>query len=294
MPVNAYHRPTSLDDALELTADRPADIEIISGGTITMPAVNEGHDIPEQVLDIRELDLDYVDNTDEGITLGPTLTLTDVIEDVDVPLLQEGARHSGGWAVRNSATIGGNLFAPAPLGDAAVALLALDATVEVQRSDGSREIPLVEFYEGSGETALEPSELVTAIRVPESGAETAYQKFTRNQEPAPPVVTVAIAIERDAETVTNARIAANGAGPHPVRLTDAETAIEGTALDEAAIEQAADAAAEAADPPTDAIATSWYRERMLRKHCASALAEIGGVDGDDVNGAVETDAEGER
>jgi CO/xanthine dehydrogenase FAD-binding subunit len=173
------------------------------------------------------------------------------------------------------ATVGGNLFAPPPLGDFAVALLALDAEIEIRSRDESRQVPLSEFYRGE-DRAIDPDELVTEIRVPAPDGETAYLKYTRNQEPAPPIVTVAVRVAVRDEVVDAARIAANGADVHPVRMRDAERVLEDAALDDDAIERAADAAAESANPPRDAVASEWYRRRMIGQYTSRALGEISG------------------
>lgn len=280
MAIEAYHRPSSLDDALDLTAEHESGLEIVSGGTLTMPEINEGHAFPEHVLDLRELGLDYVSEADGGIAIGATATLTQVIEEADVPLLGKAARHTGGWAVRNVATVGGNLFSPPPLGDFAVALLALDAEIGIHGRDGERSLPLSDFYDDDGGRALAPDELVTEIRVPAVDGETAYVKYTRSQEPAPPIVTVVANVVREDDTVDRARLALNGAGPHPVRMADAEDALEGSSLDDDAIARAADLAAEAADPPEDALASAWYRRRMVREYVVRTLARV--ATGEDV------------
>ncbi|AUV84171.1 hypothetical protein C2R22_21600 (plasmid) [Salinigranum rubrum] len=272
MPVEAYHRPTTLDDALALNAEH-ASLEVISGGTLTMPAVNEGHLFPAHVMDLRGVGLDYVDEADGHLSLGATLTMTEVLDRIDVPILRQAARHTGSWAVRNMATVGGNLFAPPPLGDFAVALLALDAAVEVRSSDADRHLPMADFYTADG-NALAPDELVTEIRIPVPAGETAFLKLTRKQEPAPPVVTVAVDLIRDGDTVDRARIAMNGAGPHPTRMAEAESVLEGSGLSASTIERAADAATEAANPPEDAVASAWYRRKMAGTYLTKALDQI--------------------
>ncbi|WP_380676612.1 FAD binding domain-containing protein [Salinigranum sp. GCM10025319] len=273
MTVEAYYRPTSLEEALDLTAEHESSLEVVSGGTITMPAVNEGHTFPSRVMDLRPLGLDYVRAEGETLRLGATTTLSEVIDRSDVPLLREAARHTGGWAVRNMATVGGNLFAPPPLGDFAVALLTLDAEVEIRSRDERRRVPLSEFYRGE-DRAIDADELVTEIRVPTLDGETAYLKYTRNQEPAPPIVTVAVRVAVQDGVVDEARIAANGADAHPVRLRDAERVLEDAALDDDAIERAADAAADSANPPRDAVASEWYRRRMIGQYVSKALGEV--------------------
>ncbi|GAB7018770.1 FAD binding domain-containing protein [Halostagnicola bangensis] len=274
MAIEAYYRPETLEEALDLSAEYRSSLDIISGGTIAMPAINEGKTFPDRVMDIRDLDLDFVESSNGERTLGATLTLTGVLEKIDEPFLRDAARHTGGWSIRNMGTVGGNLFSPPPLGDFAVALLALDAEIEVQQRDEQRWISLSEFYAGPKSTAIEADELVTAVRLPPIDGDTTYTKYTRSQEPAQAIVTVAVNLERQDGVVETARIALNGAGPHPVRMHEAEDILEGKRLERDAIERAAEAAAEEADPPEDAIASAWYRRKMIRHHLSNALCEL--------------------
>jgi CO/xanthine dehydrogenase FAD-binding subunit len=115
---------------------------------------------------------------------------------------------------------------------------------------------------------------VTAVRVPADVGETAYLKFSRSQEPAPPVVTIATELHRGEDGVESAAIAMNGAGPHPVRLSAAEAELERDRLDDDVIERASEAAREEADPPEDAIASAWYREKMVGTYVQKALEKI--------------------
>lgn len=274
MAVKEYHRPSDLGEALELRAEYGSDLTVISGGTLTIPAMNEGHILPERVMDLRSLDLDFFERANGVLSLGPTLTYNTVIEEVDDELLVKAANHCGSWAVRNVGTIGGNLFGPPTVGDFAVALMARDAEVKLERAGDERWIDVTDFYTGPGITALESEELLTEIRVPDSKGETAYLKQTRNQEPAPSIVTVAANLERDNGSISSARLGLNGGGPHPLRAREAENVLEEGGLNEATIAEAAETARELADPPTDAIASEWYRGKMIEKHLSTALNQI--------------------
>ena len=274
MSVEEYHRPGSLDEALALRAEHGSSITVVSGGTLTMPAINEGHIFPGKVMDLRSLDLDFVDVSYGDLTLGATLTYSDVIDQVDDPLLTTAAEHCGSWAVRNIGTVGGNLFGPPTVGDFATALLTRDAEVHLQSEDDERWVHLTDFYTGPGTNVLEDDEILTEIRLTAASSDTAYLKQTRNQEPAPSVVTVAANVERDNGSVSAARIGLNGAGPHPVRAVEAEQIVEGNELSDGTIEEAADAATEASDPPKDALASDWYRKKMIGQHLSKALAQV--------------------
>jgi CO/xanthine dehydrogenase FAD-binding subunit len=171
-------------------------------------------------------------------------------------------------------TVGGNLFAPPPSGDFAVALLALDAGVKLVSKRGERVLSLAEFYTGFMTTALEPGELVADVEVPLPLGRTAYLKAGRKHANTPAVVTVAAHVTLEGRRVADARLALNAVGPHPIRAYNAEQALIGATLDETAIASAAAAAAEECQPFTDAIASEWYRRRMVDVWVRRALAQI--------------------
>ena len=274
MTVEEYHRPDTLEEALSLRAEFEDGIHVVSGGTLTMPAMNEGHLLPKRVMDLRSLDLDYINEANGETTLGATLTYSDVIDRVDDPFLTEAAYHCGSWAVRNVGTIGGNFFGLPTVGDFAVALLAREAEVKLERDGGERWVALSDFYTGPGTNVLESDELLTATRFPSDVGEAGYRKQSRQQEPAPSIVTVAAHLERANGSIESARIGLNGAGAHPIRAEAAERVLEGASLGEETIEEATGAAAEAATPPTDAIASEWYRRKMIEKQLERVLTQL--------------------
>ena len=109
-----------------LVAEHPGSL-VIAGGTLALPLINKGVSQPEKVIGLRRAGLGYVRHENGAVQIGATTTLTQVRSAAGIPLLVEAAGNVGGWAVQNMGTAGGNLFAPPPAGDLAVALLALDA-----------------------------------------------------------------------------------------------------------------------------------------------------------------------
>jgi CO/xanthine dehydrogenase FAD-binding subunit len=272
--TKAYFLPQSVDEAISLLAEHGPTLLVMAGGTIAMPLINEGISLPESVMGLRRAGLNHVTRSNGVIKIGATTTLTQMLTQDEIPLLGQAAYHVGGWAIRNMGTVGGNLFAPPPAGDFAVALLALDAQVKLVGKDGERVLPLTEFYTGFMTTALAPGELVTEIMVPLPKGETVYVKYGRRQANTPAIVSLAAHLVFDGEKVTDARLALNGVGPHPLRATKAEAVLVGSALDETAIAQAASAAAKECEPFTDAIAGEWYRRKMVDVYVRRALAQV--------------------
>jgi CO/xanthine dehydrogenase FAD-binding subunit len=261
--VSTYFQPASVPEALALLGEHGPDLLVIAGGTVAMPLINEGISLPRLVMGLRRAGLDGIERTGDTLRIGATTTLTAVAGQTDAPLLATAARATASWAIRNMATVAGNLFTPPPGGDVATALLALDARVEIAGTAGTRSIPLAAFWTGFMATALEGDELVTAITVPLAPGQDAFRKFGRKASNTPAVVTVAAHLTIDGGTVREARIALGAVGPHPLRAASAEAALAGGALTPDAIARAAAAAVEDVEPFTDAVASDWYRRRMV-------------------------------
>jgi len=274
--VKEYFLPQSVDEAVSLLADHGPDLLVMAGGTIAMPLINEGVSSPETVMGLRQAGLDKIEKTNGSLFLGAGTTLTHIMAQDHSPLLAEASHNVGGWAIRNMGTVGGNLFAPPPAGDFAVALLALDAMVKIASKKGSRDLPLSEFFTGFMTNSLEPGELVTGFEIPNPKGETAYLKFGRKHANTPAVVTVAALVVMHADKVSDARIALNAVASHPIRAYQAEKTLVGSSLDEAAISAAAEAAAKECEPFTDAIASEWYRRKMVPVYVRRTLEKISG------------------
>ena len=274
MTVSHYYLPSSAPEALGLLAEHGPELLVMAGGTVAMPLINEGISLPRKVMGLRRAGLDRIERVDAELHIGATATLTRLAGQDDVPLLRRAASRTASWSIRNMATVGGNLFTPPPGGDVATALLALDARVVVTGPAGPRILPLADLWTGFLTTCLAADELVTSIVVPLEAGRTAFVKFGRKAANTPSVVTVAVHATMDGDTVTGARIALGAAGPHPLRMTRAEAAITGTRLDDDSIEAAATAAMEDCDPITDAVASDWYRRRMVGVFVRRALSEL--------------------
>jgi len=269
-----YFLPQSVNEATQLLAKHGPFMLVMAGGTIAMPLINEGISFPQKVMGLRRAGLSYVTKPNGKITIGAMSTLTQMLDLKEIPILQEAAHQVGGWAIRNMGTVGGNLFAPPPAGDFAAALMALDAQLKLVSTAGARIISLTDFYTGFMTTALSPGELVTEIQVPVPTGKTAYLKYGRKHANTPAVVTVAAQIELDGEGVTNSRIALNAVGPHPIRASKAEEILSGSPLNPTTINMAASAAAEECEPFSDAIATEWYRRKMVEVYVRRTLTKI--------------------
>ncbi len=274
MTTKSYDLPESVSEAVELLARYGPDILIMAGGTLTMPLINEGISRPERVLGLRRAGLNYLRASENGLAIGATTTLNQIERSAALPVLREAAGSIGGWAVRNMATIGGNLFAPPPGGDFAATLLALDAKVNIVSKNGTRTLPLEEFYKGFMQNALEPGEILTEIFIPTTKGRTAFYKFGRRHASTPTIVTVAANLTFDNGTIVDARLVLNGVGPFPFRSRRAENSLIGETLNAKTIESAATLAGEDCQPFTDPVASEWYRKKITPVIVSRTLEKI--------------------
>jgi len=267
--------PRSIDEAVGLLGQHGADLVVLGGGTIVMGMVNDGLLFPVKAMSLAHAGIDGVRDADGTIEIGATTTIARLTQLDRLPILAQAASMFGAPAVRNMATVGGNLFAMPPAGDIAVPLLALDAQVELAGPRGRRRLPLDQFFIGLGQTARAADELVVAMRVPLTGGQTTYLRYGRRKANTPAVVAVGARVVAAADgTVADARIALGAAGPHPLRARQAEAALIGQPLGTPSIAAAAHAAEAECDPLTDALASEWYRRRMVGVYVRRALESL--------------------
>jgi carbon-monoxide dehydrogenase medium subunit len=179
--------------------------------------------------------------------------------------LGEAAPQISDPIVRNLGTVAGSLAHADPQGDWGAVMLAVRATVEVQGPQGKRSIPIDQFFQGPFTTALEPTEIVTSVLVPDPGARAggAYSKLERKVGDFA-TAGVAVHLVLDDGRVRQAGIALTGVGPTNIRATAAEEALVGAQLGDDAIRQAAELAAQAAEPKADLRGSIDYKRQVVR------------------------------
>jgi CO/xanthine dehydrogenase FAD-binding subunit len=272
--IQVYFRPGSLAEALGLLNEHGSAMLVMAGGTLAMPLINKGVSRPEKVMGLRQAGLDYVRPVNGGVHIGAAAPLSRVRTMSGIPMLAEAVTHVGAWAVQNVGTAGGNLFAPPPAGDLAVALLALDAKLKVaSQHRGERLVPLAEFFTGFLTNCLALDELVVEIQVPKPVGKTVLLKDGRLFTNTPAIVSVAVRVITENGRTRDVRIALGAVGPHPIRAIKAEAALSGSSLDAAAIKTAASVAAAECEPFTDPIASADFRRKMVGVYVRRALEQ---------------------
>ena len=222
----------------------------LGGGSLVMIELNYGANEIERIVRTTDPALKEIRVEAGRVHLGALVTMADVLRARDLGFLAPVAQAVGGPAVRSAASVGGNLFAPHPYGDFTVALLALDALV--QTADGASH-PLEGYL-------ADRSGLVTSVSftAPASN-EFAFRKVRRVRPKGASVMSMACRLSRSAGQLSGARVAYGAMAPTAVRAKAVEQALEGATLDERGIAPALARATEGLDPPTDALASSWYR-----------------------------------
>lgn len=194
---------------------------VLAGGTDFYPA-RVGRAIDEDVLDIGGIDvLRGITAGPTGWRLGATTTWSELLE-ADLPPLFDGlkqaAREVGGRQIQNAGTLAGNICNASPAADTAPSLLVYGATVVAAGPEGTRRIPIDDFFVRSGVTTLGPGELVTAIELPRPDVRrgSVHVRRTRRRGHDLASVTLTCAVSADG----TARIAYGSLGPRPVLVTD--------------------------------------------------------------------------
>ncbi|MBK9296481.1 MAG: xanthine dehydrogenase family protein subunit M [Candidatus Microthrix sp.] len=270
-----YVQADSVEAALAALTEHGDEAKLMAGGHSLLPMMKLRLAVPEVIVDIGRIDdLSYIREDGDELAIG-ALTRHRVLETSDVlaqqcPILKHVAHLVGDPQVRHRGTIGGSLSHSDPASDLPAACLALGATLVAARADGSsRRIPIGDFYTGFLETTLDPTEMITEVRVPKRpGTSWNYQKFNRR------------AI--DWAVVGVAAVMGNGSGGQPgVALVNmGSTSIRAGATEEALAQGATAAdAAQLADadtePPDDLNGSPEYRRHLVKVLTRRALLGAG-------------------
>ena len=273
-----YHRPTSLDEAIDLLGELD-DARPLAGGHSLLPMMKLRLATPAALVDLGRIPgLDGI-SANGGLTIGALATHASV-EGSEVavgicPVLPETAGQIGDRQVRNRGTIGGSVAHADPGADYPTVLKALGATITARGKNGEREIAADDFFRGIFETALEPGELVTAVEVPamKAGTGAAYLKH-RHPASSYAVVGVAAVVTVENGSCTDARITVGGLAAPPVHADAAVDALSGTGGSSEEIEAAAAKVLESLSSPSgDTYASGEYRTQLATVLAGRALAQ---------------------
>lgn len=282
-----YFEPTSIEEAVSLLTQYKEEAKIVAGGTDLVVDMNKYLINPKYLVSINSIpNLDYIKfEQGQGVEIGATTTVAALQESSELkekyPMIHQAACQFANMAVRNMATLGGNLCNAAPSADMAPGLIAivLGAKAKIAGPNGERIIPLEEFFVGVNKTALQTGEILVAIQVPElpNNTKCVYYKYAVKSKSDLPVVGVAVAatIEPKEKIFQDIKIALSNVAPTPMRARNAEDLLKGKKIDEALIDKCAQAAADEANPRPGSIrASAEYKKAMVKVYTKKALMEF--------------------
>jgi carbon-monoxide dehydrogenase medium subunit len=273
-----YEVASSLDQAIELLGEAEDDAKLLAGGHSLLPLMKLRLARPKLLIDIGRLDdLSYVKEDGDRIRVG-ALTRHHDLQSSQVlrkacPILAHTAGMVGDPQVRHRGTIGGSVAHGDPASDLPTVLLALDAELVVRGGRGERTVAAADFFKGFFETALEPDDVLTEIRVPKLDPKKhgwSYLKFNRRAQDWA-IVGVAAVVEKSNGGIGSAAVALTNMAGTPLRAKPAEAALAGSKPRDVA--KAAEKAADGTKPPSDTNASAGFRKHLAKVLTRRAVEE---------------------
>jgi carbon-monoxide dehydrogenase medium subunit len=266
-----------LPQALELLARFGDEAKVLSGGQSLLPLLKLRFAQPAHLVDIGRIPgLDYIKEEGGFLRIGALVREAALEASALVrskyPILVDTASVIADPIVRNLATVAGNLAHGDPANDHPATMLALGAEVTVTGPKGARTIPVARFFTGIFTTALEPTEVLTEIRipVPPAGSGGAYVKLERKVGDFATAGAAAFLVLKG-DVIERAGVGLTNLGPTPIKAADAEKHLAGKKPDEATFAEAGRLAAAATNPGTDRRGAPDYKRDMARVLTVRAL-----------------------
>jgi carbon-monoxide dehydrogenase medium subunit len=279
-----YFAPATMKEALRLLGSHGGKIRVLAGGTDLVRNMNLEFAVPDNILWIGKLGLEYVKSREGALHIGAATRMQTAggskLLQTKAAALAQAAGKMAAPPVRSLATLGGNICNASPAGDTICAMIALGAEVVLTSSRGKRSLALEDVFSGPGKTVLKSGELLTEIRIRPTGKRegSAYAKVGRRQALTLAVLNAAARVRLDAKgNCADVRIAIGAAGPRPVRAVKAEAALRGKPFTREAMARAAEVAVSETRPIDDVHGTAWYRRKLTRVLVARVLAAAGGL-----------------
>lgn len=273
-----YAAPESLDDAIKTLADGGEDAKLLAGGHSLLPLMKLRLATPSLLVDLRKVPgLHGIERENGNWRIGALSTHSELERSPELGIFSTAAGTIADPQVRNRGTIGGSLAHGDPASDLPAVLLAAEGSVTVQGPGGQRAVSAGELFRDYLETNLEPTEVLTEVRIPSlEGWSFGYQKFNRRSEDWAMVAVCAL-VKQTGDICEDVRIGLTNMGSVPLRAGAVEQALRGQPLSAQSIASAAEQAAEGTDPPADLNASGEYKQHLARVLCRRALEQAAGL-----------------
>jgi aerobic carbon-monoxide dehydrogenase medium subunit len=282
LPPFEYACPTSISETVALLAAHDGEAKPLAGGQSLVPMLAFRVAAPALLVDLRKLsELRQIKIVDNAVTLGAMVRWRDILEHAGLsiahPLLVQAVEHVAHYQIRNRGTVGGSLAHADPAAELPGIAVTCEAEIAVLGKAGERVIEAKDFFRGSLTTALHSDEIITEIRFAAWPQQRRYgfREFARRSGDFA-LAGVALFFDTDGgEKVRNIHVGAIGITDRPLRLSSVERALDGAALNEAALAKAEAAASAAVDPSDDIHATGAYRKVLIGVMVERALRDAG-------------------
>ncbi len=271
-----YHTPTSFNDASAIAARATGTTRFLAGGTDVLVQLRSDLVRPDDLIDIKQVEgaksITRLD--DGGWRVGAAVCGAGMSEHPELPHEWPGVVESmdliGSTQIQGRATLVGNLCNASPAADSVPAMIAARAKVEVIGPNGSREIPVENVPTGPGRTSLQRGELISAVILPPrpKGGGDSYLRFIPRTEMDIAVVGCGVSLVREGDGIASARVSLGAVAPTALLVNEAGEALEGSSLDEPALDALAKACEAACKPIDDKRGTIRFRT-----HVAGVLAK---------------------
>lgn len=274
-----YHRPESLDAALQLLAEYDEEATPLAGGQSLVPLMNMRLSRPEHLVDLnRCTELDYVQVTEDQLVVGALARQREVELDRDAtracPLLPLMLGHVGHSAIRNRGTVCGSLAHADPAAELPAAAITLDARMALCRQGDRRELAASEFYLGPFTTNRQPDELLVEVSFPvDPTMRYSFLEMSRRHGDFA-IAGVAAAVRLQDGRAVDVRLGLVGVAPAPLRAARAEQALVGKASSPELLRHVGELASEDCDPVSDIHGSSDYRRQLVNVLTQKVLAQI--------------------
>ena len=278
-----YFAPSTLEEALRLLKEKKESARLLAGGTDLIVQMKYGRACPSAIIDIKRIpELNRLEwDAAIGLFVGAAVPISRMNAFPPVAseygLLYDACSLIGSFQLRNRATMGGNICNAAPSADSAPPLFCLEARAVAACLNGTRAIPMTEFFLGPGKSALAANELLVGIEIPPppGPASGSYMRHIPRQDMDIAVAGVAsfLVVSPEDGLCREARISLGAVAPTPVRAPMAESVLVGTDLNDDVLEEAARLASQSARPISDMRGSEGYRKELVRVLTKRTLAK---------------------
>jgi len=274
----AYHRPTSVREAIGLLADLGEEARPLAGGHSLIPMMKLRLATPDHLVDLAGIpDLKGIRSDGDAIVIGAMTTQHEIVgSDVlaeKIPILREASLLVADPQIRYVGTLGGNVANGDPGNDMPAVMMCLGANYQVVGNSGERSIPARDFYQGTYLTALKPGEILANVRipVPAAGHGFAYEKLKRKIGDYA-TAAAAVVLTMNGSMVAACSIGLTNVADTPLWAEEAAKILTGSTLEDATVKNAVAAAEAITSPASDARGPAHYRTKMAGVMLARALA----------------------